>query len=173
MPRHAVWCVFPPCFSPFSFFFLFFFFCLVAMCRMLISARTPMLCPLPPQVYAGAVHAVDWMTTFAALAGAALPAGVRPGGGSVDPDGVSLWPGSLANLSHYARTEVLLSIETGHNRTHTVPNWREWGVLRVGQHKLITQNVNWDYDYHLGWTHDCLLGTGGGWGQVPTNGTDL
>ena len=105
------------------------------------------------------------MVTFADL-------GRVPPSGRPDPesptglalDGVSLIDSMteqiLPDLVKPTRTELLLSLQTGYEAKTVLQDWRQWGVIRVGDFKLITQDVNWDYDYHLGWTHDCLFGTG-------------
>lgn len=127
-------------------------------------------------VYAHAVHAVDWICTFADLAG--VPRAAWPHGEGLTLDGVSLVHPSgvlLPELGKAVRTETLLSIRVGFEvRSRLSSTWSHYGVIRVGDFKLMSQDPNWNYDYHLGWTDDCLFGTGvGGWVPIPTNNSDL
>ncbi len=127
-------------------------------------------------VYEHPVHAVDWICTLSDLAG--VPRAVWPQGDGLTFDGVSLVSSDgivLPQLDKAVRTETLLSIRVGFGvRSRLSKTWSQFGVIRVGDFKLMTQDPNWNYDYHLGWTDDCLFGTGtGGWVPIPTNDTDL
>lgn len=93
--------------------------------------------------YNETVSQTDWFTTFANLAGGAMP--------SYAVDGIDAWPtlsSSSASPGAY-RNETLIGE----------------AVLRVGQYKLIAS-----MDYMLTY---CILGTGGGWIPLPSNATDV
>ena len=62
-------------------------------------------------------------------------------------DGKDIWPGIRDGVKVPGREdgELLLSVATGYGRNASV--WAREGVLIRGQWKLITQDVNWDFDY--------------------------
>jgi arylsulfatase A-like enzyme len=102
------------------------------------------LLPARDRIYLHPVHATDWVPTFADLAGVSREA--WPHGDGLTLDGVSLvGPGGalLPQPDKPVRTEMLLSIRVGFEVQEKVSYWSKWGVIRVGDFKLITQDPNW------------------------------
>ena len=105
---------------------------------------------------------LQWFATFAKLGGASLPS---PGNPALAIDGIDAWPVFESFVSDPkpvapagARKEVLIADNN----------------LRVGEWKYVVGGDR--KGWAGGFCRDCLLGTGGGWLEPPsdkTNNTNL
>ena len=128
---------------------------------------------------------MQWFATFAKLGGASLPS---PGNPALAIDGIDAWPvfESFVSAKPVAptRKEVLIAGLRHTSAVCPAGALEPWlsvaslvladNILRVGAYKYVVGGDR--KGWAGGFCRDCLLGTGGGWLEPPsdkTNNTNL
>ena len=72
--------------------------------------HSPLLGPNPPPEWHGLMHAVDWYTTFAGLAGASVE-----NTGPLPADGINIWDDMKANQTDPSRHMIIQYLHAPRN----------------------------------------------------------
>jgi len=108
--------------------------------------------------YNGYAHEVDWVPTFLTLAGVPTPAGI---------DGIDFWPSLIEPANKDATLMATAPKTIGAPPPHRTEVLIADHILRVGDWKYVTGSGNETWIKAL--LRDCMLGTGGGWMDVPSD----